>query len=377
MFFSESARLAEATADLGDLAERLDSLLEGANESWVLHPDEVASTLRASPDLTRHLLDVGARSEIGLLRVERYLQCTVCQNLMPVEDVRTALDDGDAIDCTQCGETMTGKEPEATVYRLSDEAVKQARARAARPERMVVILTALPVELRAVHSHLSGLQRNVHEAGTVYSVGRFEAERVIWKVATVAVRAGNAGAAAEAERAIAYFQPEVALFIGIAGGIKDVALGDVVAANEVYLYHAGKALEEFEPRPEVFRSAYGLVQQASAEALEGRWLVRIRDGRGVPKAIVEPIAAGEQVVASEQADTYRFIRDHYSRAVAVEMEGAGFLRAAYGNQKVEALVIRGISDLIGNKEIADLEGWQPVASAHAAAFAFELLANLS
>ncbi len=376
MFFSASERLAEATGDLGDLAERLDAFLEHANESWVLDPDEVSSALRTPCDQVRHMLELATKPHIGLLLAERYLPCGLCNNLMPVEYVRTALENGDEIECTQCFETMTGTETEATVYRLSGPAASEARMRAERPERTVVILTALELEQRAVHAHLGPLEREVHEAGTVYFVGRFDAGRSVWRVATVAVRAGNASAAAEAERAIRHFKPEVALFVGVAGGIKDVSLGDVVVANEVYLYHAGKALEEFEPRPDVFRSAYALVQQASAAALEGHWSIRIDGLGGKPKAIVEPIAAGEQVVASEKTDTYRFIRKHYGRAVAVEMEGAGFLRAAYGNQQVKALVVRGISDLLGNKAQTDLEGWQQVAAAHAAAFSFELLANL-
>ena len=187
--------------------------------------------------------------------------------------------------------------------------------------------------------------------------------------------AGNPGAAMEAERALSYWKPEVALFVGVAGGIKDVVLGDVVAADEIYNYHAGKAKDEFKPRPDVGKGAYRLVQKAKATATLGQWRSRIESG-DEPKALVEPIAAGEQVVASTKSATYEFIRKTYGRAVAVEMEGAGFLRSAYANHSVEALVIRGISDLIDDKEETDRNLWQPRAAANAAAFAFELLANL-
>ena len=254
MFFSASERLAEATGDLGDLAERLDAFLGPANESWVLEPDEVASALRAPSDQLRYMLELATKAHIGLLRAESYLQCSVCDNLMPAEHVRTAFENGDEIECTQCSTLMTGKEPETAVYGLSCQTADEARLRRVRPERTVVILTALELEQRAVHAHLDAIKREVHNAGTVYFVGSFNATGAIWRVATVSVGAGNAGAAAEAERAIHHFKPDIALFVGIAGGIKDVSLGDVVAANEVYLYHAGKALDEFMPRPEVFRS---------------------------------------------------------------------------------------------------------------------------
>jgi nucleoside phosphorylase len=377
MFFVASARLAEATADVGDLAEQLDAYLSEANESWLLRAAEVASTLSARPDRVEYLLETATLDEIGLLRREEYLECEHCDNLMPIEDVREAIDEEETALCSQCQRRLSGEENVAVAYRLSDEAASEARARAARPKRKAVILTALELELRALHVLLTDLRRVVHEAGTVYHVGRLETASASWEIPTVAVGAGNPGAAAEAERAITRWHPEFVLFVGVAGGIKGVELGDVVAATEVYGYHAGKALDEFKPRPDVWKSAYGLVSQARAAALEENWQARIVGPTGGwPKAIVEPIAAGEQVVASTRSATYLFIREAYSRAVAVEMEGAGFLRAAYGNQQVEALVVRGISDMLGDKEQADQDGWQPVAAGNAAAFAIEILANL-
>jgi hypothetical protein len=57
------------------------------------------------------------------------------------------------------------------------------------------------------------------------------------------------------------------------------------------------------------------------------------------------------------------------------MEGEGFMRAAHAN-KVDSMVVRGISDLLEGKAEADKSGSRDTASNNVAAFAFQLLALL-
>ncbi|HLG55474.1 MAG TPA: hypothetical protein VI485_09085 [Vicinamibacterales bacterium] len=241
-----------------------------------------------------------------------------------------------------------------------------------------VIVTALGLEADAVRGHLSDVEEVVHPQGTVYFVGNFDGARP-WRVAFFVAGQGNAGAAAEVERAIAYFGPRVILLVGVAGALKDLHLGDVVAADKVYGYERGKAAEKFLPRPSFGLSTYPMIQRAQAEALKAAWTQRIRPHApaGVAAtALVAPIAAGEKVVAAMDSPEYKALRKYASDAVAVEMEGYGFLNGAHMNHGVNALVVRGISDRVEGKAEADAAGSQPRAASHAAAFAFEVLANL-
>ena len=159
-----------------------------------------------------------------------------------------------------------------------------------------VILTALPIEYLAVRAHLTGLEEDIHPQGTIYERGTFQSDRHLWTVGIVEIGAGNPGAAMEAERAIAHFNPSVVLFVGVAGGIKDVALGDVVASTKVYGYESGKAAADFKLRPALGVSAYRLEQRARAIARQ--WWLKAQSpdqaagGEAYPKGFVGPIAAG-------------------------------------------------------------------------------------
>jgi nucleoside phosphorylase len=242
---------------------------------------------------------------------------------------------------------------------------------------MAVILTALPDEYQAVREHLRDLKEETHPKGTVYEHGYFEIEGKAWAVAIVEIGAGNENAALEAERAINHFSPSAVFFLGVAGGLKDVKIGDVVAASKVYGYERGKDRLEFETRPDVGLVSYSLEQRGRAESKKSKWKLRIRPGKPAeePRAFVAPIAAGAKVVADTRSSTFQFLRKHYGDAVAVEMEGIGFLTATRASPSVDSIVIRGISDLVDRKTEADGSGSQAMAARHAAAFLFEVLAN--
>ena len=239
-----------------------------------------------------------------------------------------------------------------------------------------VVLTALDVEARALLGQLENLRERALPSGTIVEVGDLRGDGKIVEVAVAQGGAGNISAAALSTELLHTIRPAALLFVGVAGGLKDVAIGDVVAATKVYGYASGKAGSEFQMRPDVGRSTYRFEQRARADARRGAWLKRRKgEASGDPTAYVGPIAAGEAVVASTLSPIYKFLREHYSDAMAVEMEGRGLLEAAW-MQHVEAMVIRGISDCIDGKSKADAGGSQKLAAGNAAAFAAEVMLNV-
>ncbi|MFI6338091.1 hypothetical protein [Streptomyces sp. NPDC050535] len=248
------------------------------------------------------------------------------------------------------------------------------------PMADVIVFTALGKEYNAVREHLEGPLAEYDVRGALFEFGTFGGRHAKWTVACHETGPGNTAAAALTERAVTAFRPRHIFFVGIAGGLKDTALGDVVAARHIYDYESGKDLEDgFHPRMTTHLSTFDLVQRAQATARDEAWRHRIKAPvtDTVPQAHVKPLAAGSKVVADKRSATALLLERYCGDAVAVEMEGHGFLQSAYINAGTSALVVRGISDRLSDKGEDNDRVWQPAASRHAAAFTFELLHNLT
>ncbi|MBD2705432.1 5'-methylthioadenosine/S-adenosylhomocysteine nucleosidase [Spirosoma sp. BT702] len=240
----------------------------------------------------------------------------------------------------------------------------------------ILVITALALEFKAVEQLLINTIPIRHPTGTYYKRGSFTTGQHTFSVAVVETGAGNVNSAQETERGITFFQPEYIFFVGIAGGIKDVRIGDVIVSSEVIHYEGGKAGEVYKPRLSTYAANYELMSLAKLIARDNSWQHRVNDKINTYKAEVKPIAAGEKVVASERSATYELLNQYVSQALAVEMEGYGFLAPIHSHH-AKGIVIRGISDLLNNKEVADASGSQPLAARNGTAFLAEMLVELA
>lgn len=240
----------------------------------------------------------------------------------------------------------------------------------------VLFVCALPSkrELAELHNRCHGLVTQ-ETPGAAYLEGTAQLCGAMWRVALLATGRGNANAQSKTLVVLADFRPDYAFFLGCAGGFahKGIKRGDLIVPRTVHKYQSAAApAGDKLARPDPAMADKTLVNRIelvqSSDWFRGTW-------RDTPPTIhFEDIVSGDVNVKSTQSSEFGFIKTHYGQAVAVEMEGYGFLSAAQ-SVRVPAVVIRGISDQIDNKTERSDHTWQPRATAAATDLAFALLAH--
>lgn len=241
-------------------------------------------------------------------------------------------------------------------------------------EICVLIITPLALEYDAVVQHLNLDTPPMVAEGAAYTIGHFSGKHQHYKVVLREPGMLPVEMALATEKAIQKFHPQIALLIGVAGGIKDVSPGDVLIANKVYGYEGGKEDKDgFKARPVAGMCSKDLLAFAQILSKNESWKDRTKENAPLAKIHFGAIAAGNKIVATVDNPTYQRIKMHYNDTLGVEMEADGFIAALQQHIGIHGLVIRGISDMCeGKTEGADTY-WQPLAAKRAAAVAMELL----
>ena len=239
----------------------------------------------------------------------------------------------------------------------------------------VAIFAALQKEYLAVRKYVHDLEE-VRIDGYIYEAGKYNEASNEWRILLCETGPGNTAAGIAVEKCVAAFDPDVTFFCGVAGGLKDVELGDVVVGQTVYFYDNVKEEREILPRPTNTMQANVRLVQAAIAAARTLALENAENGGVSPfRIFVKPIAAGGGLLANKRGRTAEFVKRYYGDAVALEMEGSGYMISTHMSER-PALVIRGISDLLSGKSGADARGSQEIAAANAAAFLFRIFRKL-
>jgi nucleoside phosphorylase len=270
------------------------------------------------------------------------------------------------------------------------------------PGDRVSVMTALPDEFEAVE-HVLGLEAQTGPRPLRVSVGTLTGtkKRTIVLVGPEEyadprlANKFNPNTAAQYARLLAECEPDICLYVGVASGVDErVRIGDVVFGNAIIAYDVGEVMPHSKilvdragPNMAYVTPSSGLLMPdglrlelnsklcgfASRRTAQSDWygLARRPDG-GAPKAVRGAIASGEKVIKTRSCREYNVFANMDRNCLAVDMESYGFAQAVRVSfdHDVQALVIRGISDLIEGKEGSKN---QDVAAHHAALFARAVL----
>lgn len=237
------------------------------------------------------------------------------------------------------------------------------------------IITALPKELDAVLQQFDRFRRVASSSERIY----YEAEtkRGCNIVATCMTSMGATDAAIVTNELLSIYNPRRVILTGIAGALSDdVALGDVVVAEQVVDYELGKIRNVVtETRWSVYRNDPILLHRAKQYAGQN-WKTAACSSLPIiaptgfqPKVHFGVVMSGNKVIAN--ADAAKNLLSFWRRALAVEMEGAGVGAALHHhNSSIPFTLIKGICDRADSSKNDD---WQEYAAAASASYAINLL----
>jgi nucleoside phosphorylase len=256
--------------------------------------------------------------------------------------------------------------------------------------RRALIIAALPIEVEAILSFFENVEMKSTPNGVSYMTGNRkifssalgEKLKESWTFFIGSpTGAGNLEMSRAVHRMIPECTPNIVALLGCAGGFPGrIELFDVVAPARVdYLARTKVAAKtEYRPQQEVCSGVF--IDHCKNVQLLDLWhQYLLPDVSNAPINVsFDPLVSGETVLANSRSAFFRAVNTVSPKAVAIEMEGFGFLSACR-EHRVEGAVLRGISDTLDNKNDRRQDGspsnlgpdrFQFKATRHAAALFF-------
>jgi nucleoside phosphorylase len=252
----------------------------------------------------------------------------------------------------------------------------------------IAVLTVVDDELKQLRPAL----RCTHNlTGTAYWVREQVPHATHEVVLKQLADRGNIASGECASEIIEDFRPHYLLLVGIGGGIEgrdETDIGDVVIADHVDYYEfrklvGGKSMPRKIPLDHPSRLLRCDIAKPMSDI--GHWasaIAHARPTKGVCKAIVGNLIAGEKLLADGSNAVQREILAQYDKAIAVDMESVGVARAVFKargsvHYNLQYAVVRGVSDLVNADDNDGMRRqWRPYAASAAAAFAAGMIDRL-
>lgn len=264
---------------------------------------------------------------------------------------------------------VQGADVEAVATRAVELLAAEFDAARANGPIDVVVLTALPIELSAIHAALGSLPtvgERKTPAGTTYwtaEVQSRKSSRALRVCVSSIGSAGNPDAAAAVTELATLMKPRLVIMVGIAAGLRGKCrLGEVVLSDRVVAYEPAAAtvadgVSTEIARPDAYRIAHSIQQDVTSYLADARLQDRLLAHTVVPaagfsgidtdlvaKALTvrsATIASGEKLL--RDPEKFQAIRTLHGKIEVAEMEAVGVATACY-RSGASFLVVRGISD---------------------------------
>lgn len=241
----------------------------------------------------------------------------------------------------------------------------------------VLILTPIAIEFEAIRTFLKNTRFFTDHLFTrSYCVGNLQQGSHSISIALRETKSGHLPTAKAVQEGMQLFKPQLLVLFGTAGGLRKVKIGDIIVATVGCSYESGKVVDDsFYSNIKVLSTHQRVIEKASILAKQPALWKSQNSPAIAEKTAVHfgPILSGDKVLASDQAPLRQLLRERYYDALGLEMEAYAFLDVAQSYPDTETLIVRGVSDLLGDKTEANLLGSKALAVTNAAAFLHALL----
>lgn len=228
----------------------------------------------------------------------------------------------------------------------------------------ILVICALPEERDQLFKAFSvpedDRKRVIHSFRADYNFIYQKFSYSQYNIAVVTQNAmGMAAATSLTTRAILAMQPKIVVMVGICAGRKDkVGLGDIIIADQVFDYTAGKKyIDRFAPRPLSFCADDDIRNYVSVSVLNNDEIsdsiLQSWYGGRIPHRIsihMKAMASGTAVIDDEQ--TMKSAAAVQDNLYGIDMEGYG-VALACSALRTRWLVIKGVQDFADGKKEQD------------------------
>ena len=224
--------------------------------------------------------------------------------------------------------------------------------------KKIAILGAMEIEIKPLLEKLPKYE-TVEYANNKYYIAEYQGHQLIIAYSKI----GKVFSSLTATIMIEHFGAEVLLFTGVAGGLQDLKVGDMIAAI---------ATVQHDVDITAFGYPYGKISmsevqiETSKDLLDKAQLVAKELGLNLNTGI---IATGDQFVHSTERK--EFIIKEFA-AKAIEMEG-GSVNLVCNELNVPSLILRSISDTADGDAPENFDRFAKIAAQRSADFVISLL----